>query len=121
MKPYSGVSAFADRNYCPDAKVGADEEGDVSANDDDETGNDEIRSGRRRAARSWDDRRARSTRTRSRGRSARTIQFLDGGGRQSSAPPPTCGNGDHTLAARSTSIGCHRDTSFGGRCKIIFA
>jgi len=25
------------------------------------------------------------------------------------------------LAARSTSIGCHRDTSFGGRCKIIFA
>ena len=33
---------------------GADEEGDVSASDDDETRNGEIRSGRQRAAWSWD-------------------------------------------------------------------
>jgi hypothetical protein len=33
MKPCSGVSAFADRNYGPDAKVGADEEGDAGASD----------------------------------------------------------------------------------------
>jgi hypothetical protein len=36
MKPCSGVSAFADRNYGPDNKAGMDEEGDVSASYDED-------------------------------------------------------------------------------------
>jgi hypothetical protein len=124
MKLCRASSAFADRNYGPDGQVGTDEEGDVSASDDDETGNGEIRSGRQRAAWSWDDRRA----ARRQGR-GREVARLDDGVSRRWRPAVFGTAGDlrqrrsqsSALAARSTSIGCHRDTSFGGRCKIIFA